>query len=309
MKGHSMRDIVTYLLLSLLLSAVASCAVLSESQQRSIASLSILGSEVGRSPGAIIESLSEVRVTRGLFYSSTLTREDLHIESLESIALSQERDRRMASKFDAGISFLDSYLSALRSLSHENRYVEYGREVRSLSRTLSSTLEELHSIGWIDEELPTDVIRSSGYLISHLSESYMRRRQMSLLRDYIREGDTIVGVAVDSMVSILKSESLKELISHERAALKSDYTAFLRTLPSGSTIEYDRLYIESLSIVERAEKMRRSCITGLQAFRRAHRRMVKEVGRRQDISEVIEELETLATEGARLRSLIVSVNR
>lgn len=113
-----------------------SCAVLSKTQQESINDLAIAGGDVTRAPSLVIETISDVRMERGLFYASTIKTEDIHIKELEAISEAKEDDMQIAKKFDAGIGFLNSYLFTLKSLSHENRWNDYGTEIRALGRTL-----------------------------------------------------------------------------------------------------------------------------------------------------------------------------
>lgn len=301
-----MKKTVVILIQTMLLVMMAgSCAVLSKTQQERIMNLAVLGGEVSRAPGMIIESLSEVRMQRGLFITATIADEQFHIQELEAMAEAEDDDSRLARKFNAGVEFLNSYLYALRSLANDGRWSGYGTELRSLGRTLDKSLAELHEVGWMETDIPENLVKKSGYALAELMEGVARRKQMHILRDYLHAADTLIGVTVDSMVVILKSGQMQTLIAHEQESLRDDYRIFLKRLPEQTvSMEWDRMYLDALASVKAAEDMRRSCISGLQAFKRAHHKMVEETMKRQDIEEVWEGLKDLAGYSADLSEII-----
>jgi hypothetical protein len=293
------RTLQHYIILSLLL-VVTSCATLSESQREMIHKLSVMGEDVAQGPAAMMEKMAHVRVERGLFYTATLTAADPHIAELEAIAKGEREDLKRAKQFDAGVAFLQSYLNAIASLSNEERWKEYGTQVRSVGRGLAATIEEMNDLQWFEEKVSTKMLKTISSSASLLTESYMKRRQMSLLRDYVQQGDTLVGVCVDSMVVILKGASLKKLMDNEKEGLRDNYRIFLNTLPTTeATYIYDRQYLTLLKEIEEAEAIRKKSITALQAFKRAHAKMATDVMLRKDATEFYEEILDFAAEWAK----------
>lgn len=295
-ENYIMSKLKTYLLLSILICGLTgSCATLSESQRESIKNLSVNIDGVTKGPSVMMEKMSSVRLDRGVFYASSLSSHEAHVQELDDIALAQSEDLRLAKKFDAGISFLNSYLYALRSLSNTNRWSDYGTELRALGRTVSSTMTELNELQWFKNEIDNEIIditKTSFYLTASLSESVLKRRQMKILRDYVIQADTLVAACVDAMVEILKSERLKNLIKNERDGLRDNYLVLLKTLNTTNELSYsyDIRYINDIKELDDVEKLRRLSISSLQAFKRAHAKMAKEIVKRKDIKEVYEEL-------------------
>jgi hypothetical protein len=284
---------------------VVSCAVLSESQHKNIKKLSVLGSDAAKCPSVMVEKMAQVRLERGLFYSSSLSSQESHIAELKSLAEAESEDMKLAEKFDAGIGFLNSYLYALRSLASDGRWEDYGVEMRSIGRSLSSSLEEINSLEWFDTELPSEISKAAAFSAASVAESYMKRRQMHFLRDFIERGDTLVGICVDSMVSVLRSERMVGLIENERCGLEDNYRIFLKTFPAGSvSFVYDRVFVLNLRRIDEVEKIRRSCISSLNAFKRAHSKVAKDVSKRRDGVEVYEELVELARQTGELLRII-----
>ena len=290
-----MKTFTFYFAVLALLPFFVSCAVLSDGQQKNIKKLAVLGSDAAKAPSVMVVKLSEVRLDRGLFYSSTLSSSDVHIAELKALSSAKSEDLKIAKKFDAGIGFLNSYLYALRSLASDGRWEDYGVELRSIGRSLNSSLEKINDLEWFDVELPSDVVKIVSYSAASLSESFMKRRQMLFLRDFIVRGDTLVGVCVDSMVAVLKSEGFRELVENERAGLDNNYKLFLDMLPDGNvSFYYDREFVSNLQKIDDVESLRRGCITSLNAFKRAHSRVASEVLKRKDGDDIYQELIDLA---------------
>lgn len=133
---------------------------------------------------------------------------------------------------------------------------------------------------------------------------------MKFLRDFIKEGDTLVSLCVDFMLVVLKSDKLVNLIKNEKEGLKDNYNIFLKTLPEGEVkYSYDRKYLEALSEIERANKIRKSSITALNAFKKAHNKMVEKISKRQDIKEIYKELLDLIDSSAKLSEIIIKAKK
>ncbi len=294
------------LLLSLLLSVLcSSCAVLSKSQLKSIENLAVLGDKMNAAPRILVEDLAAVRKERGVFYAISLSTTDLHLDELESLAQAYSEDLKMAKKFDLGVEVMESYVRTLYSLSHENRWKEYGTEIRGFGRNLSEAIEQINELDISDKEYPSELSKNTVYSLASFSESYMRRRQTKILRDFITQGDTLVASTVDFMVDLLKSENLSSLIKNEKEGLRINYSSYLNS-PNTSTDVYlmDKQYLSLLEQIEKIELIRRRCISSLQAFKRAHNKIVKGLERRQDIEQVYDELIEYALEVNKILELI-----
>ena len=114
----------------------------------------------------------------------------------------------------------------------------------------------------------------------YLAEKYGKRRQSKIVRQIVAEGDSIVSSCCAALIEALKSEEMLELIENERLGLEQDYKAYLNSCSVRGVepwAEFDRVYVEDRLKIEASRDVRRQCITRLQAFRRAHAALLKEL--------------------------------
>ena len=107
-----------------------------------------------------------------------------------------------------------------------------------------------------------------------------RSRRDAALREVVAEGDSIVSSCCAALIEALKSEEMLELIENERLGLERDYKAYLNSCSVRGVepwVEFDRVYVEDRLKIEASRDVRRQCITRLQAFRRAHAALLKEL--------------------------------
>ena len=126
--------------------------------------------------------------------------------------------------------------------------------------------------------------KTSGYL----AEQYGKRRQLKIVRQIVAEGDSIVSSCCAALIEALKSDEMLELIENERIGLENNYKAYLNSAGLRGVepaYEFDRLYIDNRLKIESAKDVRRQCITRLQAFRRAHAALLKELDNPRSYAE------------------------
>ena len=114
-----------------------------------------------------------------------------------------------------------------------------------------------------------------------------------MVKNILEHGDTLVDACVKSLVDGLKSAEFKSLIDNERIGLENNYRAYLNAASLNGVTplpEFDRMYIDNRLKIERAEAMRRQCITTLQSFNRAHHALLKEMDNRRTYTEFTDEL-------------------
>ena len=107
-----------------------------------------------------------------------------------------------------------------------------------------------------------------------------RSRRDAALREVVAEGDSIVSSCCAALIEALKSEEMLELIENERLGLERDYKAYLNSCSVRGVepwVEFDRVYVEDRLKIEASRDVRRQCITRLQAFRRAHAALLREL--------------------------------
>lgn len=266
----------TFLLLA------GSCTVLSKTQKAMAQRLSISADTVMSAPIRMFETLAEVRMERSLFYASTLTGATAHFSEVDMIADAAEKEQKRLSKYGVYINALNSYIRAIQSLSSDTRWKGIGTEVRGIGNNLDSILLYYDKI--FSDSLSVGYFKIAGKAGGYISEELTKGHQAKLLKEFMTKGDSIVSICCDSLIAVLKSDALIELIDNEEAALKYDYSRFLEfaTPKPEILIEYDRRYVHLSASMTTVKSLRTQCCRGLKAFQKAHSSLVKEMNRKKD---------------------------
>ncbi len=259
-----------------------SCTVLSKTQKAMAQRLSISADTVVSAPIRMFETLAEVRLERSLFYASTLTGATAHFPEVDMIADAAEKEQKRLSKYGVYINALNSYIRAIQSLSSDTRWKGIGTEVRGIGNNLDSILLYYDRI--FSDSLSVGYFKIAGKAGGYISEELTKGHQAKLLKKFMTKGDSIVSICCDSLIAVLKSDSLIELIDNEEAALKYDYSRFLEfaTPKPEILIEYDRRYVHLSASMTTVKSLRTQCCRGLKAFQKAHSSLVKEMNRKKD---------------------------
>ena len=186
---------------------------------------------------------------------------------------------------------VESYIRALKSLSNEARWKQNGVELRGIGRNIDSLALALGAFDGafgLDEVYEPGLAKQLGKTSGYLAEQYGKRRQLKIVREIVAEGDSIVGTCCSLLIAALKSPEMLELIENERVGLENNYKAYLNSAGLRGVepaYEFDRLYIDNRLKIESAKDVRRQCITRLQAFRRAHAALHKELDNPRSYAE------------------------
>jgi hypothetical protein len=258
---------------------MSSCASMSKAQLKRVNSLAVVSDSAITGPGSVLKLLDEVRLDRGLMYAASFSSADARVSELNGLALGMAEQARLSSKADLCMDIMASYIRALRSLSNEARWKQNGTELRGIGRNIDSLAIVYNRLDWgtlYEPGLAKQMGKTSGYL----AEQYGKRRQLKLVRQVVAEGDSIIATCCDVLISAMKSDELLELIENEQRGLENNYKAYLRSAGLRGvepSIEFDRLFVNDRLKIEAARDARRLCITKLQAFRRAHAALLKEL--------------------------------
>ena len=230
----------------------------------------------------MFETLAEVRLERSLFYASTLTGATAHFSEVDMIADAAEKEQKRLSKYGVYINALNSYIRAIQSLSSDIRWKGIGTEVRGIGNNLDSILLYYDKI--FSDSLSVGYFKIAGKAGGYISEELTKGHQAKQLKEFMTKGDSIVSICCDSLIAVLKSDALIELIDNEEAALKYDYSRFLEfaTPKPEILIEYDRRYVHLSASMTTVKSLRTQCCRGLKAFKKAHSSLVKEMNRKKD---------------------------
>ena len=276
-----LRAIAMWCTMLFLLVFMGSCASMSKVQLKRVGALAVVSDSAVAGPGSVFRLLDEVRVDRGLMYAASLSGADARVAELNVVALGASEFGRLSEKADVCVGILESYIRALKSLSNEARWKQNGVELRGIGRNIDS-LAIAYSLVWdgLDEVYEPGLAKQLGKTSGYLAEQYGKRRQLKIVREVVAEGDSIVATCCAALIEALKSEEMLELIENERVGLEQDYKAYLNSCSVRGVepwVEFDRVYVEDRLKIEASRDVRRQCITRLQAFRRAHAALLREL--------------------------------
>lgn len=276
----------------LMLILMASCSTLSKSQLKRINSFASAQDSIGTGPRAFFSILADVRQERGLIYAASLTDTETHIHELNAMAKAAVREGQASAKANICFDILSSYARALKSLSADTRWKQYGTELRGIGRNMDSLAIAYNKLDWgtiYEPGLGKELGKTGGYL----TEQYMKRRQRKLVMDMLTVGDTIVTACCDALIASLKSDQFTELIDNEEQGLESDYRAYLNSMRAQDRfpeMAVDRTYLCQKSRIETARSLRRQSITMLQSLRKAHKALINEMDKSRSYSEISDDL-------------------
>ena len=271
---------------------LSGCSSMSKAQLKRVNSLAVVSDSAVTGPGSVMRLLDEVRMERGLIYAASLQGTESRIQELNGLADAVSEQSKLADKADVCISILESYVRALRSVSSETRWKQNGTELRGIGRNMDSLALAYNNMEWgilYEPGIAKQVGKTSGYL----AEQYGKHRQRRMVKTILEHGDTLVTACCNSLVAGLKSDEFKSLIINERTGLENNYRAYLNSVSLAGTSpqpDFDRIYIENRLKIERADALRRQCITTLQSFSRSHQALVKEMNNPRTYREFTEEL-------------------
>lgn len=274
-----LRAIAMWCTMLFLLVFMGSCASMSKAQLKRVGALAVVSDSAVAGPGSVFRLLDEVRLDRGLMYAASLSSADARVAELNGVALEASDLARLSEKADVCVSILESYIRALKSLSNEARWKQNGTELRGIGRNIDSLAVAYNKLDWGDDVEP-GLAKQLGKTSGYLAEQYGKRRQLKIVREVVAEGDSIVGTCCSLLIAALKSPEMLELIENERLGLEQDYKAYLNSCSVRGVepwVEFDRVYVEDRLKIEVSRDVRRQCITRLQAFRRAHAALLREL--------------------------------
>lgn len=297
--------------------SLSGCASLSKSQMSSIQSFSSSCDNFARYPSALFVEMAKIRAERGCYYAASLSDPLLRIKELNSLNKALASDLALAKKMDISFEILDTYQRALKSLSHTDRYNNTGREFRSLGRNLDSLINRYNLID-ISDPLPLGIGKAVGKIVGYGAELYMRNAQTRAVREYVIAGDSLVGAVSESIVGILSSKSVADLIENEAKGLEANYLSYLRSdegggnsggrdISGGRDFSGDREYLLLLGRVDALAKMRSGTVSAAKALAKAHNKIATEVVKRKKLKQLYLEIEELNDELSALRSSIEDV--
>ena len=293
-----MRICPTYnfLVLSLLAVAVTTgCSPLSKAQIEAVGELTFRSDTVSRSPAILFEEMSELRLERGLYYAASLSSGTARYEEVTALAEASMDDEALVRKAAGYVNVFNSYVRALHSVSSEARWTGIGTEIRGIGGRVDSVLYRYNRLDTGYEDIPVGYARMAGRVLAYVAEEVMQSVQGTAVRNIVVAGDTLVTASCDSLMAILRSDEMNELIRHERESLRDNYAAYLAALElRGEPVpfESDRLYVELLRRADELPDIRNSCVSALRSFKNAHAKLAADfaAGKKEVHEELWEEV-------------------
>ncbi len=259
--------------------ALSSCSVLTQKQLKMVKELTIRADSVASAPVIVFETLVQVRVERGLMYAASLSTAAAHSEEVKALAKAAVEDRKIVEKSDVYIDVINSYLRVLRSVANNERYEAVGREVRSLGRRLD-TLMIFYNSFEPEKPMKKGVANTAGKAFAGISEQILKGCRAKLMKELVLEADTIVATCVDSLIDVLKSNQMNQLITNESVGLQDNYTAYLMAMEARGLMpdtEVDRRYVELYAKMSQVASVRNRCVSALRSFKKAHGRLAASI--------------------------------
>ncbi|MBQ0005925.1 MAG: hypothetical protein KBS57_00775 [Alistipes sp.] len=301
------------LCLTLILLLTASCSVLTKSQIKMAADLSLSADTATACPVVIFEHLEKVRRERGVLYSASLLSPQAHWDEVTSFSKQCIQNAGQVKKSEVYVKALKSYSNALGSLASSTRWQQYGTETRGIGRKVDSVFSYVNEIGL--NGIDVGFAKIPGRYVGLLTEGFVRCRQAKLVKAFVMDGDTVVARCVNALVTILKSDAMKSLIENEKEGLKDDYRAYLDAASLTDdfmeiSMKGDAVYMECDRLLNDASAIRTRCITALQSYSRAHTKMVQNFRKRSKTSseelakDIYDDIATLNMLSSQLSELI-----
>lgn len=266
---------------------VCSCATMTKAQLSRVNSLAGMVDSVSAGPARVFDILAGVRDVRGTYYSASFSNPAVALAGLNDMALQDISDEKISKKADVPNSVLKSYISALKTLSADTRWKSPGSKIEGIGRSVDSLFMAYNRMGWVDDSdaITVGTARQVGKSTGWLTQQYVKRRQRYLVKQMLVQGDTVVAGCCDSLVAVLKSPEMTDLIDFEEKRLEDDFRAYLTARPDAGTAPY-RDYLDQKRQLQQAAAMRKNSISWLQSLKRAHHTLLEEMDKHATYDEV-----------------------
>lgn len=289
-------QIYNILIISLLVALFAAgCSPLSKAQMEAVGELTFRSDTVSRSPAVLFGEISELRLERGLFYAASLTSGEARFEEVTVLAETSIDDESLIRKASGYMDAFNSYVRALHSVSADARWTGIGTELRGIGSRVDSVIYRYNRLDTGYEDIPTGYARMAGRVLAYVAEEVMQAVQGTAVKNIVIAGDTLVAASCDSLMDILRSDAMDELIRHEKESLRDNYSAYLRSMELRGEpvpLESDRHYVALLRRADRLSDVRNSCVSALRSMKNAHAKLAADFasGKKEVAQEVWEEL-------------------
>lgn len=298
-----------FILSSLALLTAAGCSPLSKAQIEAVNELAFRSDTVSRSPAVLFGEMSELRLERGLFYAASLSSGEARSRELTELAEASMDKEALVRKASGYVDAFNSYVRVLHSVSAEARWKGIGTELRGIGSRVDSVIYRYNRLDTGYEDIPTGYARMAGRVLAYVAEEVMQAVQGTAVKNIVMAGDTLVAASCESLMDILRSDAMDELIRHEKESLRDNYSAYLRSMElRGEPVspESDRHYVDLIRWADRLSDVRNSCVSALRSMKNAHAKLAADFasGKKEVTQEVWEELLQLNYMASRVSQML-----
>ncbi len=291
----------------ILMLLVASCLTVSTEQRRMVQQFAKRAENFSVYPEKIGIELAGIREDRGLYYANSLTDVTTHLHELDAILAERRHDDKVSAGASAAFRLLDKYAKGVLQLSSDLPYKTRSALFVRFGTEMDTLVEKFNQVA-VSQRLPSGIGSLLTRILDEATNGFLAGRQVSLLKRYVVNADTLVAAVCVEMERWLNSEQLQLLIQNESSGVQESFT-FYYTRRSSPPLESDKAYLDLKRRVESLNPLRSQCVRTVRSLAVAHHKLAEVLSRRRTAREMLDELNDFYRETERLRSLYEALNK
>lgn len=286
------------------------CAPFNKRQLNAVKVFAASADSFAASPSKVYAALAEARLSRGLFFTPTLSDPTMRVQELDRLSAAFKQDVQWSKKADLSFQTLSQYMRALQMISSENRLKDPPASLRSFGRKLDSLLVEYNQLGDV-KPLPVGYSSAFTRIAAQGGEWFLAYYQSKQVKKMVCAGDTLVSALMDVMIESLTAENLKNQLDYERGALRQAYQSYLKIAPGTHSYASDEQYLTMVRRLDEINELRLQSARIARSVKTAHAKMSKALnaGTSLDedmlwVSNAVQEMKELRSNWLKIKKLI-----
>ena len=285
----------------LLLVALSSCSVLTESQIKNINAFGASAKSYSGFPSTVLERRAALHLDEALIRTVQLPTPDQMKENLKNAQNAYNKALQLSDKFDLSLQLIQQYAGLLTRLSANNVVENLDKNTTELGENLSS-LVETYNARVPNNKLSAGVTALLTKAIFLTGERLTRSKQAKALKTFMPQGDQLVQANDKNLVDVFETDmpSLKSELQDERTTFINTYTNVVLANPSRVDYNSIRKYTEALADYDNLEAMRKACVAAARQLALGHAQLAANIKTKKTVPEIFKETQDLI---ASVRSL------
>lgn len=273
---------------------LSSCASLTKTQIASVNQFSSISRNFSAYPSKIISEISELKISRSLYYVNTLDNASDRLRELDSIYVTKSRDEIVSEKIDITFKIIDKYAQSLMLLSSEKHSKDLEIQSRNFGGGIDSLINAYNAISK-GNKLQSGIGAALGKIVSFAGKQYIQYRQAKEIKKFVTTADTLVQIMTNNLLEFLNNTNIENQIVRNERRLKTDYLNYLnQKIKTGDiNIESDMDYLQMLGKINNIRKLQKQCIDATIALKKAHYELLTCLIRKKKLKDRIETLTIL----------------